>query len=415
MKSSTKKTFKSFIQTENKINQLENWNQIGEEEVKIAAEMVGRNEISGGTPIVRKFEAQWREWIGSRFCITTINGTSALYAAYFGLGVGPGDEVICPVNTWIGTIAPVPFLYARPIFCDINPDSLLLDPNDVRKKITENTRCIVAVHLWGNVCNMDEILAIGEEYKIPVIEDCSHAHGAKFKGKLCGGFGDMACWSLQGSKAISGGEGGVLTTNNADAFERACLMSQVNRITGIDQVSRQYEEHQPLGLGMKLRAHPLGIGIASVQFGKLNELNSRREAYISKVEKGLEEIPGLSRIKVSPNAQRGGFYAFPLIHDPNQMGILTESYVNRLKKEGIEARMNPYPNLHDLPLYAKGFDLFTRDRGPLCKNSGYKGYRKGDFPHAELTKERTIFLPKLSAPKRDAAQIVLDALKRACR
>ncbi|MCP5111728.1 MAG: aminotransferase class I/II-fold pyridoxal phosphate-dependent enzyme, partial [bacterium] len=240
---------RTFVQTgEAALPELDEWEQIGNEEVKIAAEMTRRNELSGGTPVVREFEKQWRERIGSRFCISVMNGTSALYSAYFGVGVGPGDEVICPVNTWICTISPVPLLGARPVFCDIDPETLQLDPADVARKITDKTRAICVVHLWGNICDLDAILAIAAERGIPVIEDCSHAHGASYKGRPCGAIGDVACWSLQGSKVVSAGEGGVLTTDNVDIFERACLVGQVNRVEGIDLVSPKYERHQPLGL-----------------------------------------------------------------------------------------------------------------------------------------------------------------------
>ncbi|MFO7973192.1 MAG: DegT/DnrJ/EryC1/StrS family aminotransferase, partial [Candidatus Hydrogenedentota bacterium] len=307
---------RAFVQTAAAaLPELDRWQQIGDEEVEIVAEMTRRNELSGGTPVVREFEEAWRKHIGSRFCVSVINGTSALYSAYFGMGVGPGDEVICPVNTWICTISPALLLGAKPVFCDIDPETLLLDPEDVKRKITDKTRCIVAVHLWGNICKMDALLAIGKEHHIPVLEDCSHAHGAKYNGKMCGSVGIAGCWSLQGSKAMSAGEGGVLTTDDVDLFERACLVGQVNRIQGIDLVTEKYAEHQPLGLGMKFRAHPLGIGIALVQTKKLDALNARRKAYIEAVEQGLADIPCLRPLTIYDGAERGGYYGFPVIYE----------------------------------------------------------------------------------------------------
>ncbi|HPO14950.1 MAG TPA: DegT/DnrJ/EryC1/StrS family aminotransferase [Candidatus Hydrogenedentes bacterium] len=406
---------RTFVQTAMaSAPELDCWKQIGEEEVSSVMEMTRRNELSGGTPVVRQFEKDWKEWIGAQYGLTVFNGTSALYSAYFGLGVGPGDEVICPVNTWICTIAPAFMLGARPVFCDIDPDTLLMDPEDLRKRITPNTRCIVPVHLWGNVCDMDAILGISREYNIPVVEDCSHAHGAKYKGRMCGSLGDAGCWSLQGSKPVSAGEGGVLVTNNTDVFERACLVGQVNRIAGIDLVCERYAEHQPLGLGMKFRAHPLGIGIAKAQWSKLRELNRRRKAYVEQVEAGLTAIPGLRPVKVYAGAERGGFYSFPIFHDPSAMkGISTLDYIARVKTKLPGVAATPYVNLHTLPLFAKGFDLFTRNRGPLCPESGYTCYRMGDFPNAENAFARTIMLPILSDPVPDAAQIILDILKEA--
>ncbi|MCP4644314.1 MAG: DegT/DnrJ/EryC1/StrS family aminotransferase [bacterium] len=405
---------RTFVQTgKAELPELDKWQQIGDEEVAVAADMTARNEVSGGTPVVREFEQQWREWIGSTHCVSVINGTSALYSAYFGLGVGPGDEVICPVNTWICTISPALLLGARPVFCDIDPDTLMADPADVEAKITDKTACIVPVHLWGNVCDLDALMGIGEKHGIPIVEDCSHAHGAKYKGKMCGSIGDVGCWSLQGSKPVSAGEGGMLVTDNVDAFERACLVGQVNRIEGIDLVTPKYQEHQPLGLGMKFRAHPLGIGIAKAQFAKLDALNQRRAAYIEEVEAGLADIPGLRPIKVHDGAERAGFYGFPVIHDADAMGKSNADYAAALDEHGLTVQRAPYPNLHTLPLFAKGFDIFTRNRGPLCESEGYTGYRPGDFPNAELAAERTLFLPRLSDPVPDAATMVLDTLRKA--
>lgn len=404
---------RAFVQTGTAIPELDRWEQIGDDEVATVADMTRRNELSGGTPVVRDFEQRWRNWIGTRFSLTTINGTAALYSAYFGLGVGPGDEVICPVNTWICSIAPAVFLGARPVFCDVDPETLLLDPADLEARITSKTACICAVHLWGQVCDLDALMAVARKYNVPVVEDCSHAHGARYRDRMCGAVGDVGCWSLQGSKAVSAGEGGVIATDNVDAYERACLAGQVNRVAGIDLVSGRYDEHQPLGLGMKFRAHPLGIGIAAVQLRKLDELNARRRAYVEAVEAGLKDIPGLRPLRRHPGTERGGYYGFPVIHDPAAMnGLSTDAFVEACTRAGLAVSKTPYPNLHELPLFARGFDVFTRNRGPLCASQGYLGYERGDFPGAELAAQRTVFLPRLSDPIPEAARIVLDTLHR---
>ena len=403
---------RTFVQTgAAALPELDRWQQITEEEVEMVAAMTRRNELSGGTPIVREFEKAWREWIGTRFSVSVVNGSSALYSAYFGAGVGPGDEVICPVNTWICSIAPAVLLGARPVFCDIDPETLQIVPAEVEARITDRTAAICAVHLWGNPCDLASILEIGAKRRVPVIEDCSHAHGAKYRGRMCGSLGAAACWSLQGSKAVSAGEGGIIATGSVEIFERACLVGQVNRIEGIDLASPRYEELQPLGLGMKFRAHPLGMGLALVQWRRLDELNARRRAYIEEVETGLKAIPGLRPVRVCEGAQRAGFYGFPVIHEPDEMeGIPTRRLADALNGAGLKVTLSPYPNLHELPLFAKGFDVFTRNRGPLCAGSGYPGYRRGDFPGAELAAARTLFLPTLSDPVPGAAGIVLETI-----
>jgi perosamine synthetase len=404
---------RTFVQTAAaNIQKLDNWKQIGQEEIDIVSAMTERNELSGGTPVVRAFEKNWREWIGTKYSLSTFNGTGALYSAYFGMGVGPGDEVICPVNTWICTISPAFMLGAKPVFCDVDPETLLMDLNDLKRKITSKTRCICVVHLWGNVCDMDAIMAIAKEKNIPVLEDCSHAHGAKYKGKMCGSMGLAGVWSMQGSKPLSAGEGGMLATNDMEVFERACLIGQVNRIAGVDLVCEKYAELQPLGLGMKFRAHPLGIGVATEQLKKLDALLARRKAYVEEVEAGLEDVPGLRPIKRVAGAERGGYYGFPAVYCPDELnGLPLKNYCAALQEMGINANATPYVNLHTLPLFAKGFDVFTRNRGPLCASEGYLGYKAGDFPGAEYAAEHAVFLPMLSDPVPGAAKVVLNALR----
>lgn len=389
---------------------LDRWQQIGEDEVEMVYQMTMRNELSGGTPVVREFEQMWRQRVGSRYAITVINGTLALYSALFGIGLGPGDEFICPTYTWIGSLAGGLMLGARPVFCESDPVSLVLDPVDVRRRITDQTRAIIAVHLWGNVCDMDALVQIGAETGIPIVEDCSHAHGAMYKGRHVGTIGKVGCWSLQGSKPISGGEGGVLATDDIDVFERACILGQVNRLSGVDLATERYQDLQPFGIGMKTRAHPLGIGIARVQMGKLDELNARRRGFIEAVEAGLAGLPGIKPVKVYEGAQRGGFYGFPMLHVPEESGGRTEAFIAALQAEGLPAKGSPYPLLHRLPMFRYGFDLFTRGRGGL--SGDYRGYKEGDLPATEQMVERLVFLPVLSDPVPGAAERVIEVIRR---
>jgi dTDP-4-amino-4,6-dideoxygalactose transaminase len=390
--------------------ELDKWQQIDEDEVEMVYQMALRNELSGGTPIVRQFEQTWRQRFGSKYAITVNNGTMALYSAMFGVGLGPGDEFICPTYTWICSLSPGLMLGARPVLCESDPESLLLDPADVRRRITDKTRAIVAVHLWGNVCDMDALLRISDETGIPIIEDCSHAHGATYKGRHVGTMGKVGCWSMQGSKTVSAGEGGVVATDDIDVFERACILGQVNRLGGVDLATERYQDLQPFGLGMKTRSHPLGIGIASVQLDKLDGLNERRGTFIKAVEAGLAGVRGIQPVKVYEGAERGGFYGFPMLHVPSESGVSTEAFLAALQAEGLPAKGNPYPLLHTLALFRDGFDIFTRDRGPLAGD--YQGYRADDLPVTVEMSRRLIFLPVLSDPVPGAADKVVEAIRR---
>ncbi len=423
---------------------LDQWRQITEKEAKIAYDMTLRNELFGKSSTVEEFERVWRERHQTKFAMSLINGTAAIHSAMFGLGIGPGDEVICPTYTWMGSITPALMLMARPVFCEVDPKTLLIDVDDVKKRITSRTKAIVAVHLWGNVCDMDALMTLSEETNIPIIEDCSHAHGASYKGKPCGSIGRVGAWSLQGSKAVSAGEGGMLATDDIAIFERACLLGQVNR--GIDSIGEpeleptalNYTHLPPMGLGVKYRAHPLAIGIASIQLQKLDELNANRRTYIEKITNGLQNINGVCPIDRYEGAESAGYFGFPIIYREEEMhGLSAQVFAHALRKEGVLANnntfpllvgdgvpvfsgslptnSNPYPLLHTLPLFTKGLDIFMNGRGPLCPSemSGdYIGYSVGDLPVTEKVCSQLVFLPLLTKPKPKAADMVLTAIRK---
>ncbi len=404
-----------FVQTAETQGKLDRWQQMGEDEAQLAYDMTLRNELSGGTPVVREFEDEWRKRTGTQFAITTINGTSAIHSAMYGLGIGPGDEVITPTGNWICSIAPALMLMARPVFCEIDPKTLLIDVEDARRKITERTKAIVLVHLWGHVCDMDAIMKLSEQTGVKIIEDCSHAHGASYNGTPVGSIGHAGVWSFQGSKPVSAGEGGIVATNDVDVFERSCLIGQVNRKVGMDLVTDKYRQLQPLGLGIKFRAHPVGIGIALVQLKKLDALNARRSQYIQTVEQAVKSIDGLEPITSHLGAQRGGFYGFCLHYDEQKMGLSKQRFVDALRQEGLQAYAEVYPLLHRLPLFADGLDIFTGGRGPLCTpqmGGDYPGYKEGDLPISEKAWDKLIMLPMLSDPIEGAAENVIAAIRK---
>lgn len=400
-----------FVQTEGpRAAGDDRWRQVGEEEAQVAYRMTFDNELSGGTQTVREFEDEFRKLCQTKYCMSVCNGSSALYAAYFGVGLGPGDEIICPSYTWICTMGPALLLGARPVFCEIDPETLLADPADIRRRITPRTRAIVVVHLWGWVCDMDAIMEIGRERGIPVIEDCSHAHGARYKGRPVGSIGDVGAFSLQGSKPVSAGEGGMVVSNNDEYFERAVLVSQCNRMGGLDLVTTRYAEYQPLGLGMKFRSHPLGMGIALVQLRKLDELNQGRRQWVETVEAGLAEVPCLSPLRRYEGAEPAGFYGFPVMYDAGALnGLPRERLLEALNGAGAKAGGSGYPLLHLLPLFARGFDIFTRNRGPLCGD--YAGYQRGDLPGTEGAHDRMVFLRVATDPEPALAERYVEAIK----
>jgi perosamine synthetase len=179
-------------------------------------------------PVTRALEQDYREYFGVRHALSHCNGTVALLAAFFAIGLRPGDEVIVPSATWWSSVLPMMWLGAVPVFAEGEHERGGLDPLDVRQRITSRTRAMVIVHLWGMPSRITELLAIAREFGLTVIEDASHAHGAIWRGRKCGTLGDVAVFSLQGHKLAPAGEGGMLLTDRDDVIERASLLGDVN-------------------------------------------------------------------------------------------------------------------------------------------------------------------------------------------
>ena len=169
---------------------------------------------------IEKFEAQFREFVGTRYALAHCNGTSTIHAAVFASGARRGKEVIVPSVTWHASITPILHCNAAPVFCDIDLETFCADPEDVRRKITPNTCAVIVTHVYGNPADMDVFREIVEGTDILLIEDASHAHGALWEGKPVGSLGDIGCFSMQGGKAVTGIEAGVATTNDADLYDR---------------------------------------------------------------------------------------------------------------------------------------------------------------------------------------------------
>ena len=198
------------------------WPSYTLEEAEAVKKVLISNEVNYWTGSqCSKFESEFAKWAGSNYAIAMANGTVALEAAFKALGIGSGDEVIVTSRTFFASVSSIVNSGATPIFADINLDSQNINPSSIKNKITKNTKAIVCVHLAGWPCEMDEIIQISNENDLFVIEDCAQAHGAKYKGKSVGTFGDVGCWSFCQDKIITtGGEGGMLTVNKKNLWEK---------------------------------------------------------------------------------------------------------------------------------------------------------------------------------------------------
>ena len=207
---------------------LENWppDATADELHDIAKQRNIDISLKGRSGIILELEEEFKKFLNQQvdYAITFNSGTSALLAAYFALGITDGDEVIGPCLTYHAALSPMFILGARPVLVDIDIVTRGLNPEKIEAAITRRTKAITVVHQWGHPVDMEDVLTIAKKYNLFVIEDCSHAHGSKYKGKLCGTFGDVAVFSLQANKAVFAGEGGILVTNNSDFHDKATLL-----------------------------------------------------------------------------------------------------------------------------------------------------------------------------------------------
>ncbi len=287
--------------------------------------------IADGSGIIAEFEAAYKALVGTRYALTMNSGTATLHSAYFAVGAGPGTEVIVPSYTWHASVTPVLHCAATPVFADIDPQTLTIDPADIERKITERTRAICVVHTWGNVANMDRIMSIASARGIAVIEDASHAHGAIYKGRPVGSIGDIGCFSLQGVKAVSGGEAGVATTNNPELFDRMVLLGHFGRGPKAEG-QRTFDSLGDMSLGTKYRPHAFAVTLATSQLGRLQDLNHKRSHNYALLNDRLRNVAGVELVEPREGCTRGGYLEFKF--------KVTRDVLNRVSLDRIEAALN---------------------------------------------------------------------------
>ncbi|MFC1677259.1 DegT/DnrJ/EryC1/StrS family aminotransferase, partial [Planctomycetota bacterium] len=185
---------------------------------------------------INRFQSSFEDYLGAEHALATSSCTGALHLAFAALGIGPGDEVIAPDITWIASVAPITYLSAKPVFVDVLEESWCIDPDKIEAAITDKTKAILVVHLYGNLVEMDVVLEIAKKYNLPVIEDAAEALGSEYKGRKTGSMGDFGVFSFHGTKTITTGEGGMLTSNSQELFDKASVLSDHGRDPKIKKI-----------------------------------------------------------------------------------------------------------------------------------------------------------------------------------
>ena len=291
---------------------------------------------------INRFEAAFKTHLGVEYAIATSSCTGALHMGLAALGIGNGDEVIMADTNWIASAAPIVYLGAKPVFVDIRPDSWCLDPDRVEAAITSRTKAILAVHLYGNLCDMDQLLAIGNEYGIPVIEDSAEAIGSVYHGRRAGSMGTFGTFSFHGTKTLTTGEGGMFVTNDPDLYEKVLTLSNHGRARG------QTKQFWPDVLGFKYKMSNIQAAIGLGQMERIEELINRKREILGYYRERIEFQPHV-RMNPEPEGTTNGAWMPTVVFSP-ESGVTREQLQGRFAAENIDARVFFHP-LSSLPMF----------------------------------------------------------------
>jgi perosamine synthetase len=287
--------------------------------------------IQSPSGTVPTFEKEFARMMGARFCVATGSGTQALHTCVEALGIDAGDEVITSPYTDPGTTASILSARALPVMADLDPESYQLDPADVERKITENTRAIMPVHMMGQPCHLDRILEIGRKHNLPVIEDACQAHLAEHRGRKLGAIGQLGCFSFQSSKTIAAGEGGAIIGDDEELMEKCYTVhNHGTSRRGRTEVS-----------GPKYRMNEFEAAVLLAQLASAQERFERRNANAAYLTSRLQGFPGLVPQKLYPGTNSGSFYLYTMSYRKEHFGGLDRGiFLKAVAAEGVS--LSPY-------------------------------------------------------------------------
>ncbi len=344
-------------------------------EVLARFEEVCENTAFSGGKYVEEFEQKFAQYCQTQYALAVNNGTSALHLAMLALGIGQGDEVIVPANTFIATAWGVSYCGATPVFVDCTPDTWEIDANKIEEKITSKTKAIAGVHLYGQPFDIDAIQAICQKYNLFLIEDAAQAHGAYYKGKRIGSFGEMACFSFYPGKNLGAyGEAGGITTNNEKYYKH------IQSLRNHGSMQRYYHDE----IGYNMRMGGLEAVSLSVKLNYLDTWNNCRKAIAKRYQTEIKN-PAI-QMQHQPDFADSVYHLFVITTD-NRNDLL--KYLN---EKGI------FPGLHyPVPCH-------------LQKAYAHLGYKKGDCPNAEYLAEHCLSLPMFAELTEDEVSYIIEAL-----
>ncbi len=298
---------------------------------------------------IARFEEAFKAHLCVKHAIATSSCTGAIHMGLAALGVGPGDEVIMADINWIASAAPITYLGATPVLVDILPDTWCIDPHQIRQAITSNTKAIIAVHLYGNLCELNQLLRIGAEHGIPIVEDAAEAIGSKFDDRSAGSMGQFGTFSFHGTKTITTGEGGMFVTNDDDLYESVLTLSNHGRSR------HQKKQFWPDRIGFKYKLSNVQAAIGCAQVERIEELIAEKRRIFNSYRRELANTP----VQLNPLANdcvEPGYWMVNAVFPADCMDLnRREALIQRLDVIGADARVFFWP-LSSLGLFKKRHD-----------------------------------------------------------
>ena len=287
----------------------------------------GRWGIGGGA--VEEFEKTFAAFQHAKYCACVVNGTAAIEVALRAVGIEAGDEVIVPPYTFIATASACLMVNTVPVFVDIEPDTYNLDPTKIEAAITDRTRAIIAVHIAGCPADMDGIVAVAKKHNLKVIEDCAQAHGAEWRGRRVGAIGDIGTFSFQSSKNLNSGEGGACVTDDDEIFQRCWSLHNVGRVP-----SGKWYQHPVLGWNYRMTQFQGALLLNQLQ--RVPAQMERRTANAAYLTQRLNQIPGISPMRVDERVTRHAYHLYMFRYDAAAFGGLPrDEFIKAMNAEGI--------------------------------------------------------------------------------
>ncbi|MDP7007941.1 MAG: DegT/DnrJ/EryC1/StrS family aminotransferase [Phycisphaerales bacterium] len=381
------------------------WPIISQEDEQAVLDVLRSGELSIH-PVVGELEHDYRHLTGRNFALTHNNGTSAILAGLHAIGITPGDEVIVPSATWWSSVMPILHCGGIPVFAELEPECLGLSPEDIERKITHRTKAIVVVHLFGMPSKMDEIQAIATKHGLKILEDASHAHGATYKGRPVGSFGDVSVFSMQGNKLVPSGEGGVLLCDTQELYESAIRLGHYERLLHLESENKYFAA---TGFGFKFRIAPMSAALARTQLKHLEERNKLRNENCIYLSNKLAEF-GIEPFLAPKDVSRV-YFEFLVRYEEQTRNLPMQDLVTALQAEGALVAAPRYPLLHQQPVFTHG--VWSKiARLPATKENPLHSYDPADLPETTLGNGSLVKLPSFPSATKELLDQYADAFAK---